>query len=161
MSSTLFPEIECISLIDVCCLFGSLKCFKYLLLNKCEITWKTLKYSITGANKEIINTFKEKGHSFEECLETSVQYHRYELTNWLNEKYKCEPISLPKCIEYYNLFAFFYYLQQGRTLDHVSSQTGNRCLLSALLIGYLPIVQHLILLGTNIDGKTKDHSLSI
>ena len=30
-----------ISLIDFCCLFGSLKCFKYLLLNKCEIKRNT------------------------------------------------------------------------------------------------------------------------
>ena len=30
-----------ISHIDFCCLYGSLKCFKYLLLNKCEITQKT------------------------------------------------------------------------------------------------------------------------
>ena len=60
------------SLIDFCCFFGSLKCFKYLLLNKCEITKKTLKYSIAGGNQEIINILKENGHSFEECLETSV-----------------------------------------------------------------------------------------
>ena len=83
-----------ISLIDFCCFFGSLKCFKYLLLNKCEVTKETLKYSIAGGNQEIINILKEKGHSFEECLETSVEYHRYELTNWLNENYKCKPFPL-------------------------------------------------------------------
>ena len=47
-----------ISLIDFCCLFGSLKCFKYLLLNKCEITENTLNYSIAGGNQEIINILK-------------------------------------------------------------------------------------------------------
>ena len=35
-----------ISLNDFCCLFGSLKCFKYLLLNKCKITNKTVHYSM-------------------------------------------------------------------------------------------------------------------
>ena len=44
-----------ISLIDFCCLVGSLKCFKFLLLNKCEITEKTLQWSIAGGNQEIIN----------------------------------------------------------------------------------------------------------
>ena len=34
------PSSIFISLIDVCCFFGSLKCFKYLLLNKCEIANK-------------------------------------------------------------------------------------------------------------------------
>ena len=27
-----------VSLIDFSCFYGSLKCFKYLLLNKCEVT---------------------------------------------------------------------------------------------------------------------------
>ena len=108
-----------ISLIDFCCFFGSLKCFKYLLLNKCYITEKTLKYSIAGGNQEIINILKEKGHSFEECLETSVEYHRYELTKWLNENYKCKPVSLPKCIEYYNIDAFLYFLDHGHPLDEI------------------------------------------
>ena len=39
----LFVYSYSISLIDFCCLFGSLKCFKYLLLNKCKITKQTLK----------------------------------------------------------------------------------------------------------------------
>ena len=84
-------------------MFGSLKCFKYLLLNKCEITKETLKYSIAGGNQEIINILKEKEFQFEECLFTSVKYHRYELTNWLNENYKCKPVPLQKCIKYYNI----------------------------------------------------------
>ena len=73
----LFGWCTSVSLIDFCCLFGSVECFKYLLLNKCEISNLTLKYSIAGGNQDIINILKEKGHSFEECLETSVKYHRY------------------------------------------------------------------------------------
>ena len=74
-----------ISLIDFCCFFGSLNCFKYLLLNQCNITEKTHKYSIAGGNQEIINILKETNNKFEDCLLTSVKYHRYELTYWLNE----------------------------------------------------------------------------
>ena len=65
-------------MIDLCCYFGSLKCFRYLLLNKCEITDKTLNWSIAGGNKEIINILKENGHSFEHYLETSISHHQYE-----------------------------------------------------------------------------------
>ena len=62
-----------ISFSDFCCLFGSLKCFKYLLLNKCDITEETLKYSIAGGNHEIINIIKENAHNeFKEYLEMSV-----------------------------------------------------------------------------------------
>ena len=86
-----------------------MKCFKYLLLNKCEITEFTLKYSIAGGNQEIINILKENGHSFEECLETSVKYHRYELATWLNKNYKCKPVLLPTCIWYYNIDTLLYF----------------------------------------------------
>ena len=61
----LFEQRTFIFLIDFCCLFGSLNCFKYLLLNQCEITEKTLQFSIAGGNQEIINILKENGHSFE------------------------------------------------------------------------------------------------
>ena len=47
----LFDLSRYVLLIDFCCFFGSLKCFKYLLLNQCEITEKTLKYSIAGGNQ--------------------------------------------------------------------------------------------------------------
>ena len=58
-------SISYISLIDFCCLFGSLEfgsleCFKYLFLKKCQITKETLQYSIAGGNQEIINILKEK-----------------------------------------------------------------------------------------------------
>ena len=147
---------DSISLIDFCCLFGSLKCFKYLLLNKCKITTKgfhnTLKYSIAGGNQEIINILKENGHSFEEYLETSVYYHRYELTHWLNENYKCEPVSLPTCIEYFNIDAFLYFLEHGHSLEETDC-IERTCLHHASFIGSLPIVQFLVEKGANIEAK--------
>ena len=92
-----------------------MKCFKVLLLHKCEVTEKTLQYSIAGGILEIIAYYQQKGHSFEKCLETSVNYHRNELTNWLNENYKCVP--LPECIRYYNIDAFLCFLEHGHSLD--------------------------------------------
>ena len=148
----LFDSPSFISLIDFCCFFGSLKCFKYLLLNKCEITEETLEYSIAGENQEIINILKENGHSFEECLETSVRYHRYELTNWLNENYKCEPVSLPTCIQYYNLDAFLYFLEHGHSIDEIDEH-GETCLHIASKIGNFQIVEYLIEKGSDINAS--------
>ena len=86
------------------------------MLHKCEVTEKTLQYSIAGGNQEIIHILKEKGHNkFENYLFTSVNYHRNELTNWLNENYKCVP--LPECIRYYNIDAFLCFLEHGHSLD--------------------------------------------
>ena len=129
-----------------------MKCFKYLLLNKCGITEKTLYFSIAGGNQEIINILKEKSNKFEEYLLTSVLYHRYELTNWLNENYKCKPVPLPKCIKYYNIDAFLYFLEHGHSLDETEEYDGYTCLHSASEIGSLSIVQYLIEKGANIEA---------
>ena len=134
-------------------IFGSLKCFKYLLLNKCEITNKTVQYSIAGGNQEIINILKETGHNeFEEYLETSVRYHRYELTNWLNENYKCKPVPLPTWIKFFNTVAFLYFLEHGHSLDEIEFT----CLHFASIIGNLQIAQYLVEKVANIEAK--DHN---
>ena len=142
-----------------------MKCFKYLLLNKCEITHSgydnTLKYSIAGGNQEIINIIKENGYNeFKECLETSVKYHRYELTTWLNENYKCVPVYLPDCIECYNIDAFFYFLQHVHSLDE-KDVLGRPCLHLASYIGSIPIAQYLIENGSNVDVVDYDDRIPL
>ena len=94
----------------------------------------------------------KQGNSFEYCLETCVRYHRYELSTWLNENYKCEPVSLPTCIEYYNIDAFLYFLEHGHSIDEID-KNGYICLHQASWIGYLPVVQYLIEKGANVESK--------
>ena len=83
-----------------------------------------MRISKNNENSSSLNILKENGHSFEECLLTSVKYHRYELTYWLNENYKCKPVSLPTCIFYYNIDAFFYFLEHGHSIDE-TGENGN------------------------------------
>ena len=148
-----------ISLINFCCFFGSLKCFKYLLLYKCEIKSvglkNTLNYSIAGGNYEIIAILKQNGHSFEECLETSIEYHRYELTNWLHENYECKPVPLPKCIEFYNIDAFLYFLEHGHSIDEIDEYNKWTCLHLASFIGDFHIVRSLIESRAHIEAKDR------
>ena len=84
------------------------------------------------------NILKENGHNeFEECLETSVQYHRYELTTWLNENYNCEPVSLPTCIKYCNIDTLLDFFDEtddrGRTCFHFACEKGHLSMFNILL----------------------------
>ena len=108
---------------------------------------------------EIIVILKGKGYSFEECLETSVKYHRYE-HKWLNENYKCEPFPLQICIEYYNIDAFIHFLENARSIDEIDNG-GKTCLHSSSLISSLPIVQYLIEKGANIEAKDNNEKTHI
>ena len=88
-------------------------------------------------------------------MEVSVRYHRYELTNWLNENYKCKPVSLPTCIDYYNIDAFLYFLEHGHSIDE-TDENQKTCLYSASAIRSPPIAQYLIEKGANIEAKTQN-----
>ena len=147
-------NIQSISLLDFCCLFGSLKCFMYLLINQIEITDKTKRYAISGGNQQIIAILCQNGQSFDDYLETSIKYHRYELTKWLLANYKCPPISLLKCIQYYNIDSFLYFLAEGYSLDS-TDENQLTCLHRASEIGNIPLVEFLIHKCSDIEAKNQ------
>ena len=66
-----------VSLIDICCLFGSIKCFQYLHNNNCEFGEHTGTYSIIGGNYEIVQILNEDNIDFHDCLKTTIKYHQY------------------------------------------------------------------------------------
>lgn len=72
--------------------FGSIKCFKYLMLNHVEIDSSTFYYSIYGGNSEIIKIIDDKLHCVfdnEEApkfLFTLIEKHRNDLFDWVLEQ---------------------------------------------------------------------------
>ena len=68
-------EKEDANRVEVSALFGSTKCFKYLMANGDEINEETCKFAVAGGNFEIIHFCEQKGLQFEECLFISSLYH--------------------------------------------------------------------------------------
>ena len=145
-----------LTLLDFCCFFGSLNCFKYLLLNKSIITKKSLNYAIAGGNLEIINILKERGESFDMCLETSIIFHRYILTDWIIQNYKSNPISYSTCIKYFNYEALLYAIKidQSRIFPGVLSYT----LIDACSSGNNRVVQYLVNKGADVNYVNRGRS---
>ena len=79
-----FSNREKANRIEVAALFGSIKCFKYLMMIGDEINEDTCKFAIAGGNLEIIHLCEQKGLKFEKCLYISSFYHRFEIFEWLN-----------------------------------------------------------------------------
>ena len=69
-------------------LFGSVKCFKYLMLSGEEINKDVCKLAIAGGNIEIVHLCEQKGLSFEKCLNFSIYFHRFELFEWINSHFE-------------------------------------------------------------------------
>lgn len=89
----IFFEIEKYSptLIQFAALYGSISCFKFLLLNqpdlhKLDSQGLTLThYAIAGGNFEIIHILEQNSFDFNGMLEVAAEYHQNEIFNWLYE----------------------------------------------------------------------------
>ena len=137
--------------LDLCCIFGSLECFKFLYARNCEIKNSTLIFAIEGGNREIINILRNK--YLGDYIMTSIICHRYDLTQWLLEKFTIGSISLPDCITYYNFDAFLYFLDHGHSINEYDRQ-GNFCIHEAAKIGHIKLFKSIIQQGAGIEQKS-------
>ena len=97
--------------IGVAALFGSVKCFKYLMITGATINKDTCMLAVAGGNNEIIHLCEQKRHRFEDCLIVSLMYHRFEIFEWLNTHFNYDEIQVTEFIKYYNepLFILIFY----------------------------------------------------
>ena len=112
-------------------------------MNGAEINENICKYAIAGGNMEIIHLIEQKGMKFENCLEIAVEYHHFELFEWLNTHFEYEPITIHKCLEYYNIPVFYYYIKECKRDVESKTNDGWTPLHYASKYGYLDIVQYL------------------
>ena len=111
------------SLIDYSAFFGSIQIFKYLFLNKVEITESLLVYAIHGCNSEIIHLLEENvinisDRMYERCVTESIKCHHNDLSGYFINKLNDDFVFYDG-IKYYNYLFFpndlkslvpFYYL---------------------------------------------------
>ena len=135
-------------LIDICALFGSTKCFKYIFMNLESIPNQAASYAIKGGSFEIVQILNQKGIDFSGCLNESILYHQYELTDWILLNYEPELIPISRCLVYYNFKAFLFY-SNSQSLTKIIFETSYisgpyNVLHSACYIGHLPLVKYFI-----------------
>ena len=147
-------EEENISLIRICCLFGSVNCFKYLIMNNCSID-KTSKDSIKGGNNEIIQILNQKSVNFNNCFTVSVEFHRYSISDWLLLNFNCESVSLPNCISFYNFEAFLFFLYNGHPIDEID-ENQRTAFYYCCANGFESLCQFMLSNGVNIESQDKD-----
>ena len=70
--------------IEIAAFFGSIKCFKYLLVNGANLNERLSHYSIAGGNLEIVRIYsQQQGSNISEAFETAVKFRRVEIFDWL------------------------------------------------------------------------------
>ena len=141
---------------ELAALFGSIKCFKYLMINGDEINEETCKFAVAGGNFEIIHLCEQKGLQFRDCLYFSSLYHRFEIFEWLNTHFNYRKIHLYQFIEYYNEPLFYLYSFSGSNAE-TNNRYGKIPVNFASYNGHLEVVKYLYE-TCHADVEAKDGS---
>ena len=91
--------------------YGSINCFKYLLLNGLDLGCSA-HYAIAGGNLEIIHILEQKSFDFDDlCLKTAIRFHRNDIADWilLNLSYYNIYDCFKEAIFSNNVPAFLYF----------------------------------------------------
>lgn len=89
---------------------GSLKCFKYLLLN-CQLNLDSIaKYAVIGGNTEIIHICYQKKYNFKGTLLKSIYYHRNEIAKWIIDNNIDDDFELHSCVNSNNFEILQYWV---------------------------------------------------
>ena len=101
------------NLLNFAAFYGSSECFKYFIMNDCNIPDDIAEFAIYGGNNEIIRILEQKGVNYDNKLQISIDSHHYHITDWLLTNYNCEKIYLYNCIKSYNYQAFLFFISKG------------------------------------------------
>ena len=112
--NTIFEtQISDVNIVDYCSFWGSVNCFKFLIINGYSYGRYIKQMSICGCNWEIIHEVENIGISFDYCFEYSVKYHQKQISEWFLSNYKCEILPLAKCFNYFDHETFLFLLFNG------------------------------------------------
>ena len=113
------------SLINYAAMFGSIKCFKYLLLNHAEINKNTFPCAIKGGNIEIIKIADEKSSKINsddsiDAIKLTIKNHQNDLFDWILENKYANKLNfeiksklLKKSVKYGNAHSFIEIMNTG------------------------------------------------
>lgn len=106
------------------CFNGSIKCFKFFVLNSSEIDSLCTFYAIHGGNSEIIHYLDQKEFEFQpQCFEYAVLNYRNDIADWILNHFTSRIPSANAVLAAYNLSAYFfvidntYIIQQTQLLS--------------------------------------------
>ncbi|KAH0794458.1 cask-interacting protein (caskin) 1,2 [Histomonas meleagridis] len=147
---TTFLNFEEITLLQIATFYGSIKCFRFLILNGCS-TDNCPMFSGCNSNNnnsEIIRLLYQENNNFEAALISSTLYHNNEIYEWFASI--TGNINIYKNIQYtkYLRYNYRYRLPDSSNLLEATVQSCN-------LTRFLQIYQY------GIDIKTAMHIVSI
>lgn len=143
-----------LSYISFAALYGSVKCFKQLILYGAKVTEETIKCAIRGGNLEVLRVSLQYQSKYDAniCLETAVEYERYDIVDFLLLNNTVQFPSMITCAKFGSIRAI---LHQRNDVE-MEARGMLTSLHFAAINGNILAVKALIECGANINKITKD-----
>ena len=140
------------TIIDFAAFYGSIKCFKYFLLNNAKIFPRICKYAIAGGNFEIIQLLEQNNQNFSDCFDISVSYHRYEISDWILLHYPNQNENFGDALSSFNIQALTFYLFNCND-EIIKSKVFGYSIKNSLFANNYALPNFLIKNGSNVNYK--------
>lgn len=122
------------TLIEYAAFFGSIKIFKYLYLNKVNLTASLWLYAIHGNSSELIHLLEDISlcpidKTYQECLKEAIKCHYIDISQYIKDNlfqmkmYEPNMNVLSQSLHYYNFISFIEnetndYLKDSKSRDN-------------------------------------------
>lgn len=103
--------------------WGSLQCFKYLLMNGANFSNMTMICALNGGNYEIIRICERQVKMVAAYGCAALQYHRIEIVHWMEESYNYK-FDIAETLPSHNLTLF---AERLKNFDIINGTVGADC----------------------------------
>ncbi|EAX88961.1 hypothetical protein TVAG_054010 [Trichomonas vaginalis G3] len=137
------------SLLELCCYYGSVNCFKFLRTKfNSKITPTCLQFSFLGGNPDIMSECLKSQKPDKECMKYAIISHNIDFATYLMNEHRI-PIDIKLCNEFNNIEASFVYLDKTKDISDWLNFSSNF---------HIPSLwKYLISKGIDINTKCSYH----
>ena len=147
--TTFLNAFQDINIFEYSILFGSIKCFKFIMLQDgSQITPECIAIAVASGNTEIIRILEQKDVHFDNnCFDFSLIFHQNNVFEWLirNHANNLDVIThlIEDSILYYNEEIFYFMLKNGISIKKADHSSGLYPIQDALLSFNIPFFKYL------------------
>lgn len=126
------------TLISCAAFFGSIKCFKYLLLNHASLSRRDERkksiatFAVSGGNVEIIRILEQEKIDFDDTIKDSVIFYHFDIFEWIRVT------KFTEDLDSYNITQMCAYSGNIKILIHC---INSGCNVNRFFLGQTPILK--------------------
>ncbi|EAY18878.1 hypothetical protein TVAG_295300 [Trichomonas vaginalis G3] len=140
-------SITMLSIIELCCYYGAVDCFKFLRTKfNTQITKHCLYYSFLSGNLDIMHLCLKEQKPDYKCMKYAIISRNIDFVSFLMNEYNIN-INLEYCVEYNNLHAFFVHLDIYKKL--------YKCFVYSPRFGIPSLCEYFITRGVDVKARAK------